>query len=81
MYRVNLITTSDMNDFVDACRKVDGRVELFCKKSGYRVNAKSLLGCYAATEFDETYVDSDEEIYPFIEQWVMDGTDGNYIHN
>lgn len=80
MYRINLVTTSDITEFTNICQKVDGRVELFCKKTGYRVNGKSLLGCLAAMEFEEVYVDSDKDIYSKIEKFVMNGTDGNYIH-
>lgn len=80
MYRINLVTTSDITEFTNICQKIDGRVELFCKKTGYRVNGKSLLGCLAAMEFEEVYVDSDADIYNKIEKFVMNGTDGNYIH-
>ena len=80
MYRINLVTTSDITEFTNICQKIDGRVELFCKKTGYRVNGKSLLGCLAAMEFEEVYVDSDTDIYNKIEKWVMNGDDGNYIH-
>ncbi|MGM9858552.1 MAG: hypothetical protein ACI311_04810 [Bacilli bacterium] len=80
MYRINLVTTSDITEFTNICQKIDGRVELFCKKTGYRVNGKSLLGCLAAMEFEEVYVDSDKDIYNKIEKWVMNGDDGNYIH-
>ena len=80
MYRINLVTTSDITEFTNICQKIDGRVELFCKKTGYRVNGKSLLGCLAAMEFEEVYVDSDTDIYNEIEKWVMNGDDGNYIH-
>lgn len=80
MYRINLVTTSDITEFTNICQKIDGRVELFCKKTGYRVNGKSLLGCLAAMEFEEVYVDSDTDIYSKIEKWVMNGDDGNYIH-
>ena len=80
MYRINLVTTNDITEFTNICQKIDGRVELFCKKTGYRVNGKSLLGCLAAMEFEEVYVDSDEDIYNKIEKWVMNGDDGNYIH-
>ena len=80
MYRINLVTTNDITEFTNICQKIDGRVELFCKKTGYRVNGKSLLGCLAAMEFEEVYVDSDTDIYNKIEKWVMNGDDGNYIH-
>jgi len=80
MYRINLVTTSDITEFTNICQNIDGRVELFCKKTGYRVNGKSLLGCLASMEFEEVYADSDIDIYNKIEKFVMNGDDGNYIH-
>lgn len=81
MYKINLVTTSDIMNFVKACESVEGRVELFCRNTGYRVNAKSMLGALAAMEFDNLYVDADIDIYSKIEPWVMtQGDDGNYIH-
>ena len=43
-------------------------------------DVKDVLGCLAAMEFEEVYVDSDTDIYNKIEKWVMNGDDGNYIH-
>ena len=51
--KINLVTTSDITEFVRICEGIEGRIELFCGKNGYRVNARSMLGCFAALEFDE----------------------------
>lgn len=78
--KINLVTMTDINEFVKICEGIEGRVELVCGKRGYRVNARSMLGCLAALEFDEMWVDSDKDIYDQIEKFIMVGEDGNYIH-
>ena len=54
--KINLVTTSDITEFVRICEGIEGKIELFCGKNGYRVNARSMLGCLAALEFDELWV-------------------------
>lgn len=78
--KINLITMSDITEFANICAAVDGRVEIVCGKKGYRINARSILGCLAAMEFDEMWVESDEDIYDKIERFIMIGEDGNMIH-
>lgn len=78
--KINLVTMTDITEFVRICEAAEGRIELFCGKKGYRVNARSMLGCLAALEFDEMWVDSDNDIYDKIEKFVVVGEDGNMIH-
>ena len=78
--RINLVTTSDITEFVRICEGIEGRIELSCGKNGYRVNARSMLGCFAALEFDELWVESDKDIYSKIEKFIVIGEDGNYVH-
>ena len=78
--KINLVTMTDITEFVRICEGIEGRIELFCGKNGYRVNARSILGCLAALEFDEMWIDSDEDIYDKIEKFIVVGEDGNYIH-
>lgn len=78
--KINLITMTDITDFIKICEGIEGRVELICGKKGYRVNARSMLGCLAALEFDEMIVDSDVDFYDKIEKFVVIGEDGNCIH-
>ena len=78
--KINLVTTSDITEFVRICEGIEGTIELFCGKNGYRVNARSMLGCLAALEFDELWVESDKDIYSKIEKFIVIGEDGNYIH-
>lgn len=80
--KINLITMADINDFVNICDSCEGKIELFCKTSGYRVNARSVLGCVAALEFENLWVESENDIYDKIEKYIVIGdNDGNYIHN
>ncbi len=46
--KINLVTMTDITEFVRICEGIEGRIELFCGKNGYRVNARSILGCLAA---------------------------------
>ena len=78
--KINLVTMTDITEFVKICEGIEGRIELFCGKNGYRVNARSMLGCLAALEFDEIRIDSDKDIYDQIEKFIVVGEDGNYIH-
>lgn len=78
--KINLITMTDITEFIKICEGIEGRVELICGKKGYRVNARSMLGCLAALEFDEMWIDSDKDIYDQIEKFIVVGEDGNYIH-
>ena len=58
------------------------QIELFCNTSGYRVNARSVLGCVAALEFEDLWIESENDIYDKIEKYIVIGdNDGNYIHN
>lgn len=78
--KINLVTMTDITEFIKICEGIEGRVELICGKKGYRVNARSMLGCLAALEFDELWVESDKDIYSKIEKFIVIGENGNYIH-
>ena len=79
--KINLMGIKDINKFVDICMKINGKIELFCPKNGYRVNAKSLLGVLATTDWEDTWIDSEKDIYFEIERWVVLGEDSGNIHN
>lgn len=68
-YKIELVTMTDCNQFVESVSHIKGRVVLEDGR-GYRVNAKSLLGALAATEWNNLYCVSDEDIYSTIEKWV-----------
>ena len=56
--RVNLVTESDICDFVNIAITITNDV-LLKDNDGHCVNAKSLLGCMYSVEFNESYVISD----------------------
>lgn len=68
-YKIELVTMTDCNQFVESVSHIKGRVVLEDDR-GYRVNTKSLLGALAATEWNNLYCVSDEDIYSTIEKWV-----------
>lgn len=70
-YRIELVTMTDCNQFVEAVSHVKGNVVLEDGR-GYRVSAKSFIGALAATEWDNLYCISDTDIYTAISKWVRD---------
>lgn len=70
-YRIELVTMTDCNQFVEAVSHVKGNVVLEDGR-GYRVSAKSFIGALAATEWDNLYCISDTDIYTAISKWVKD---------
>ena len=69
-YRIELVTMTDCNQFVEAVSHVKGNVVLEDGR-GYRVSAKSFIGALAATEWDNLYCVSDNDIYRAIQKWVI----------
>lgn len=70
-YRIELVTMTDCNQFVEAVSHIKGNVVLEDGR-GYRVSAKSFIGALAATEWDNLYCISDTDIYTAISKWVRD---------
>ena len=70
-YRIELVTMTDCNQFVEAVSHIKGNVVLEDGR-GYRVSAKSFIGTLAATEWDNLYCISDTDIYTAISKWVKD---------
>lgn len=70
-YHIELVTLTDCNNFVEAVSKYNGRIVLE-NGDGYQVSAKSFLGTLAATEWDNLYCVSDEDIYTSIQKWIKD---------
>lgn len=68
-YKIELVTMGDCNDFVKSISNCQG-VILLESSNGFRVNAKSLLGAIAATEWNDLYCISDSDIYTSIRKWV-----------
>lgn len=70
-YKIELVTMTDCNQFVEAVSRVKGKVALEDGR-GYRVSAKSFIGALAATEWDNLYCISDTDIYTTIKKWIKD---------
>lgn len=68
-YRIELVGLNDCKNFVEAVEK-SGKTVKLTDGNDYCVSAKSLLGALAALEWDSLYVESDEDIYTTIQQWV-----------
>lgn len=70
-HKINLVTASDMTDFVNAVTDVQGDV-LLTDGTGFCVNGKSLLGAAATVEWDSLYCVSEQDIYSKIERFCAE---------
>lgn len=72
MYKVkiNLVTMTDIKKFVEIVTAIQVPVTL-TDGAGYSVNAKSMMGCVAALEWDELYALSDSDIYTKISEFAI----------
>ena len=61
-HKIELITTSDIQEFVKITKNVKGEVKLI-DGNGFCVNGKSLLGAVAAIEWNSLYCISEDDIY------------------
>lgn len=68
--KIELDTFSKITDFVSTVSKIDGDIKLI-DGTGYRVNAKSLLGAIATMEWHDLYVLSDVDIYNKIKEFAV----------
>lgn len=69
-YKIELVTNSDINEFVKIAASADGYVKLVdC--NGFCVNGKSLLGAMATIEWSELYCISENDIYSNIQKFCM----------
>lgn len=68
-HKINLITMTDVVQFVAAISNVDSSVKLV-DDAGFCVNGKSLIGAVASLEWDNLYVLSEEDIYSKISAFV-----------
>ena len=67
--KINLDTMSKINTFVSICSGINCRIDLI-DGSGYRISAKSLIGCLAAMDWTQVFVDSENDIYSYIKDFV-----------
>lgn len=68
--KINIDTLSRIHNFVDICSTIDAKVNLI-DGSGYRVSAKSLIGAIATMDWNEVFVECEEDIYSKIEEFVV----------
>lgn len=69
-HKIELITTTDIMDFVNTVSTVSGDVKLI-DDAGFCVNGKSLLGAMASVEWKSLYCVSDEDIYTKIQKYCI----------
>lgn len=70
--RIELVTMTDVTEFVNAVSQVDGEVYLIDKNRKFKVNAKSQLATILAfAEWNEIHVESDVDCYEQIKKWVI----------
>ena len=68
--KIRLDTLRDVNEFVRICSGIGAGVYITDGK-GLCVSAKSILGAMYALEFDELWCECDEDIYRYIERFVV----------
>ena len=68
-YKIELVTQSDIRNFVDIASKHAGVVRLL-DSTGFCVSGKSLLGAMYTIEWNDLWCESDEDMYPEIERFV-----------
>lgn len=69
-HKIELITTTDIMDFVNTVSAVSGEVKLI-DDAGFCVNGKSLLGAMASVEWKSLYCVSNEDIYTRIQKYCV----------
>ena len=70
-HKIELVTTSDIVEFVNIVSTVPGSVKLV-DDSGFCVNGKSLLGAMASVEWNSLYCVSDNDIYQKIQKFCAE---------
>ena len=68
--KIRLDTMCDVNRLVSICSQVEGEVHLTDKRH-FRVNAKSLLGVMYSLEFEEVWIESKEDIFNKISDFII----------
>ena len=69
-YKISLIGYKDVLDFSNIVSKVSGEVDILSGK--YWCTAKSLLFALGSLEWNETYCESEEDIYHLIEKYIAE---------
>jgi len=69
-HKIELITTSDIVDFVRIATEETGAVKLV-DDTGFCVNGKSLLGAMATVEWNSLYCVTADDIYSKIQKYCV----------
>lgn len=70
--KIDLVGLKDVMAFVAAINTVDVDVYLVDRTHRFKVNAKSQLAALlASAEWNETWVECEEDIYELIKKWVV----------
>ena len=70
--RIDLVGFKDVMAFVAAINTVDVDVYLVDRTHRFKVNAKSQLAALlASTEWSETWIECEKDIYELIKKWVV----------
>ena len=68
-YKINLVGYQDVVNFVNIVYPLKTEVDIVSGK--YRCTAKSLLFALGSLEWNETYCESEEDIYHLIEKYIV----------
>jgi hypothetical protein len=68
--KINIDTMSKIQAFVNICTQLGGKIKL-TDGQDYCTSAKSLLGVISTIDWSEVYVESEEDIYQHIQEFVV----------
>jgi hypothetical protein len=69
--RINIDTLDKIYSFVRICETLVGDIRLI-DGGGYCVSAKSLVGAIATMDWSQVYVESERDIYLYIQDFVAE---------
>ena len=67
---INIDTLGKINDFVAICSRLNHKINLV-DGSGYCVSAKSLMGAIATFDWSKVYVECEEDIRTYINDFIV----------
>lgn len=73
-YRIRLDTMTDVNQFVKIATQNPGKIML-TDGENFTVSGKSLLGAMYTMEWDQVFCESENEIYRYIKDFIVDESD------
>lgn len=68
--RIRIDTVKQANELATITGKLDGKITI-TDGQGLTVNAKSVIGALHAMEFDELWIESENDIYMSIEPFII----------